>query len=80
MCVLVEKGNRIGFDGFVIDFDMWVVVMFGGDILLLMSVEFDFLICFVKWLCCVFSCEMIFDFVYGCNVDLFDCFVDMFVL
>lgn len=74
-----EKGNRIGFDGFAIDFDTRVVTTPGGDTLALTSAEFDLLTCFVKRPRRVLSRETILDFVHGRNADPFDRSVDMLV-
>lgn len=74
-----EKANRIGFDGFVIDFDTRVVTTPGGDMLPLTSAEFDLLTCFVKRPRRVLSRETILDFVHGRSADPFDRSVDMLV-
>ncbi|HWU62333.1 MAG TPA: response regulator transcription factor [Ensifer sp.] len=74
-----EAGNRIGFDGFQIDFDTRVVTTPAGETLLLTSAEFDLLACFVKRPRRVLSRETILDFVHGRNADPFDRSVDMLV-
>ncbi|HZG27624.1 MAG TPA: response regulator transcription factor [Ensifer sp.] len=74
-----DAGNKIGFDGFEIDFDTRVVTTPPGDVLSLTSAEFDLLTCFVKRPRRVLSRETILDFVHGRNADPFDRSVDMLV-
>lgn len=76
---LSATGNRVGFDGFEIDFDTRVVTAPGGDAVSLTSAEFDLLTCFVKRPRRVLSRETILDFVHGRNADPFDRSVDMLV-
>lgn len=74
-----ERANRIGFDGFVVDFDTRTLTTPVGAPLSLTSAEFDLLTCFVKRPRRVLSREAILDFVHGRNADPFDRSVDMLV-
>lgn len=80
MCCVMFMFNEelIEFNGFKLEF-VFYCVMVNDEFLDMGFMEFKLLYFFMMYLECVYSCELLFDNVWGINVYVEDCIVDVYI-